>query len=448
MKEKPDGSKKLFSSGFNKFSKNFLDIYKLYKLKKSIRYAYNNAPFYKKLFKKNNIQPDDIKSFSDLPRIPCTRPEDLENDPKAFFSVPENRFVKVFTTAGTTGSPKKAYFTKEDIDSIVLFVATGGKILYNITQRDRIRLTFEVGYATELWGTSYILDRAYGKGIGALTLSTGRLPVKNELEILREYKPNIIGDVTSRINYLTNEMTKICDVKELGVQKFLIGAEPTTNAMRKRIEQTWNADVFIGYGINEVGLLMAGECEEKNGMHLSEMNYLLEVIDPETNEQLEDGEVGELLYTTFDRMGMPLIRYNSHDLGKVIPGMCRCGLPLRRIVIKGRTDDMIPIGAGDNLFSNMFDEAMFKIPEVIEYNVIFDREDGKDTITILAECRKTNNSIRKKIFNAVVEIPKIKDGIQKSKTIGIPKITLVQPNTFDRNSIKMKRIIDNRNLYE
>lgn len=419
----------------------------MYKLKKCIRYAYNNSPYYNKLFKKNNLKPSDIKSFSDMTKIPFTKTEDLQYSPESFFAVPKEKFIKVFTTAGTTGKPKKAYFTKRDIDRIVLSTATGAKLLHGISSKDIIRLSFEVGYGTEIWGNRYCLEKAYGEIIGALVIATGRLSIEQELELIKEYRPNIFGDVSSRINYLTNEMRKVCDLKNLGIKKFLVGAEPTPNSMRKYIEKEWNADVFIGYGLTEVGLLMAGECERKNGMHLSETTFFTEVVDPKTKEQLEDGEIGELFFTTFDREGMPLIRYNSHDLGRIISYNCECGLPFKRIEIKGRSDDLIPIGAGDNLFIKMFDEAIFSIPEVEEYQIQFDKKEGRDLITVIVETEIRNDMIQKKILDSILKMPEIKNGIEQSKTILEPIIKLVKPNTFNRKSIKFKRLVDNRNLY-
>jgi phenylacetate-CoA ligase len=382
-----------------------------------------------------------------MKKIPLTLPQDLANNPNLFFTVPEEMFIKVFTTSGTTGKPKKAYFTKKDIDKILESTAIGAKLMYGISRKDVIRITFEEGYGTEIWGNRYSIDQAYGGIIGALTITTGRLPVEYELAIIREYKPNVFADVSSRVNYLTNELKKMCDLKELGIKKFLIGAEPTPNTMRKNIENAWNADVFIGYGTTELGLLMAGECKMKHGMHLSETNFFTEVIDPKTGEQLEDGEIGELIFTTYDREGMPLIRYNSCDLGLIIPDICECGLPLKKIEIKGRTDDLIPIGAGDNIFTKIFDDAIFSISEVIEYQVIFDKKNGQDLITVVAESEIINDNIKKKIMDNIMKIPEIKNGIDFSKTITEPIIQIVKPNTFDRDSIKFKRLIDKRNLY-
>jgi phenylacetate-CoA ligase len=437
----------ILNSSLHKFSRNFLDRYELFKLKKLVCYSYDNSPFYHKLFKEKNLKPNDIKLYSDLTKIPYTTPEDLQNSPKSFFSVSENNFINVLTTAGSTGKPKKAYFTKEDNEKIVRSIAIGGKLLYGISQKDVIRFTFEVGYGTEIWGTRYYFDRAYGEVIGAMMLSTGRLSIKDELAIINEYKPNIFGDVTSRISYLTSEMKKICDLSSLGIQTIFIGAEPTPDLLRKNIEKSWNASAVIGYGINEVGPLIAGECEKKCGMHLNELSYLLEVVDPKSGEHLEDGEIGELIYTTLDRKGMPLLRYNSHDLGRILSEDCLCGLPLKRIEIHGRTDDLVPIGTGDNLFTRIFDDILFSYPEIVDYQIVFDRSNGIDQISVIAESQKINKSIQENILQKIIKISMIKNGINVSKTIAKPIVKLVKPNSLERDSIKIKRVVDNRGLY-
>jgi phenylacetate-CoA ligase len=380
-------------------------------------------------------------------KIPFTTANDLQEKTKSFFSVPEDKFVTVFTTAGTTGKPKKVYFTKKDIEKIITSTITGLQLMYSVTSRDVVRLSFAIGYGAEISGSRYCLSKAY-EGIGALTVAPSRLGVEEELEIFKDYKPTIFMDVSSRINYLTNEMKKIYDLKKLGMKKILLGAEPTPNTMRKFIEESWNADVFIGYGTSETGVLQAGECEEKNGMHLNEFNFFTEVVDPKTGEILEDGNLGEFIFTNYDREGMPLIRYRTRDLGRIIPDMCPCGLPFKRMVIKGRVDDMISIGAGDNLYTRRFDDILFEIPEVIEYQVFLDRKNIKDEITIVVETEIITDSLSKRILEAVMEMPEINSGVLSSKTIEKPVIKLVKPSTFDRNSIKQKRLIDNRNLYD
>jgi phenylacetate-CoA ligase len=183
-------------------------------------------------------------------------------------------------------------------------------------------------------------------------------------------------------------------------------------------------------------------------MHLTETNFLTEVVDPSTGEHLEDGEIGELVFTTLNREGMPFIRYQSHDLGRIIADRCSCGLPLKKIEIKGRTDDMLPIGAGDNIFTRMFDDIVFSQPTVIEYQAIFERKDSKDHITLIVETSSITDVLRDKIFTGLMELPEINNGVHISHTVAPPVVQLVKPNTLDRNSIKQRRLLDKRNLYD
>jgi phenylacetate-CoA ligase len=427
--------------------RSILERYEWFRLKQTLLYVYDSSPFYHQLFRQHNIKPRDITSYADMTKIPMTTPGNLQANPKSFFCVPEEKFIKVFTTSGTTSKPKKAYFTQRDLTSIINSSVTGMKLIYNITPHDIVRLTFEEGYGTEIWGNRYCLEHTFGN-IGALTLVTGRLKIEDELKILLEYKPTVFMDVSSRINYLTTELKKIHDLDTLGITRILLGAEPTPNTMRKKIEDAWNTDVYMGYGTTELGMNMAGECEEKHGMHLTETNFLTEVIDPETGEHLPDGEVGELVFTTLNREGMPFIRYQSHDLGRIIPERCPCGLPLKKIEIKGRTDDMLPIGAGDNIFTRMFDDIIFSQPAAIEYQVIFERKEGRDHITVIVETASITEELRDKIYTGIVELPEINNGVHISHTVAPPVVKLVKPNTLDRNSIKQRRLLDKRNLYD
>jgi len=399
------------------------------------------------LFKDNGIKPSHINSFDDMKIIPFTYPEDLQNNYEKFLTVPMSKITKIFTSSGCTGKPKKVYLTKNDLDKIIISSVNGLKSINNVTEKDIIRLSFEESYGDEIWGNKYCLDQAF-QMIGALTISTGRLKINEEQNIIKNFNPTILMDVTSRINYLTRELNKICELQDLGVKKILTGAEPTPSNLRKGIENLWNADVRIGYGITEVGLLMACECEEKYGMHLNEVGFLTEVCDKDNGDIINDDSIGELIFTTYDRFGMPLIRYNSHDLGFIIRDICNCSLPMNKIIIKGRSDDLLPIGAGDNLFSEQFDQTIFSFPEVEDYQLILNKKNGKDMIELLVEVENNTVHIKNKILNAIVEIPEINNGIYVSKTISKPSIQLLSSNTFKRNSIKLKRIHDNRKLYD
>lgn len=436
----------LISSFFKIASKKLLKIYQWMKIKKIIKYSYNNSPFYQHLFTKNNIKPSDIKTIKDLSKIPLTESKHLQQEINNFFTKPKIEFIKVFTTSGSTGDPKQSYFTKRELDSIINTNVIGLQLMTGISSEDVIRMSLSTGYGPEIWGNSYILDHAFYK-IGCLSIATERLEINDEIRILEKYNPTIFVDVTSRIQYLTKELEKNVNLPKNKVQKILSGAEPTPNKLRKELEKKWNADIFIGYGISEICPIMASECTEKNGMHLNELSFFVEVIHPKTKKQLPPGEIGELIYTSLNRMGMPIIRYNSHDLGCVYPDMCKCGIPLARIKIMGRTDDLFPIGSGDNIFPSTFDEVILTISEVIEYKIILTRENGKDVMTILAETDINNSKTEMKISNAVKKIPEIRNGIEKSKTIAEPIVKLLERNTFNRKTIKKVRIYDKRNLY-
>lgn len=428
------------------FTKHFLKKFKSFKFRKTIKHAYSNSPFYRKLFKENGVKPGSIETVGDLNDIPFTYPKDLQKFPRSFLAVPERRIARVFTTAGTTGEPKRVYLTKEDIERMVLINVLGMRGFFGLRADDVVRLSLETGYGNEIWGIRDCVDAALNE-IGSLTIAS-ELQLENELEIFEEYKPTVLSDVTSRIWSLTRELGKKRDLKSLGVKKILVGGEPTPDRVRNKIEKRWAADVFKIYGMTEIGPTIACECEEKNGMHLSEISVLVEVVDPDTGKPLPDRKVGELVFTTLDRVGMPLIRYRTRDLGKIVPGSCSCGVPLKKIKIKGRVDDLTTIGGGDNIFTWMFDEVILTLSEIDEYKVQLNRENGKDQITIIAESRERNKTVRKKVAKAVTRLPKIRNGIEKSNAISKIDVNLVKPGTFERKSIKRRRVVDERELYD
>jgi phenylacetate-CoA ligase len=443
-----------FTANVNKpflsnFIKKHLPEYKWIKFKKTIKYAYENVPYYKKTFREAGLRPEDIKTPDEIKKIPFTYSKDIQENPKEFFAVPETNFVRVSTTAGTTGEPKRIYFTKNDVESIVDSIAMGMKIFYKMDYRDVVRLIIETGYGLEIWGGRYWCERAIEK-IGAMHISFGRrLPPELEIKVLDIYRPTAVVCTPSYFNYLTDKIRKERDPKEWGIRRVFSSAEPLPSYVRKKIEKVWDTSVYNSYGLTEISISLAAECEKKDGMHIDETAAYAEVIDPETGEQLEEGETGELVFTTLTREGMPLIRYRSRDLGSLIYETCECGLPFQRIAkISSRTDDMFTIGTGDNVFPEMFDNALLGLPEVVEYQILLDRKRGKDYFTVTVETNEINEKTRKKVLDALLNIVELYDGVYNSKTIAKPKIKLVKVGTFDRNKIKMKRIIDKRNLYE
>jgi phenylacetate-CoA ligase len=425
----------------------YLKKYQLYKLKKTIQYSYSHSPFYHKMFNDNNISPHDIKSFTDLRKIPLTKSTDLQH-PEKFFAVSKEKFIKIFSSSGTTGKPKRIFFTKEDLNNQIRGIQTGLRLLYDIRPQDSVRVTYDHGYSSDDWGVRYCMERSIEK-TGALSVLTGsRLSAKKELELMKTYNISIIMGTPSYLNSLTYDLKNIFDLKQLKIREIMVGTEPLNKEIRKTLETSWNVPVYQGYGLTEMGTSIAGECKEQQGMHVSEGDFLVEVIDPDTEEILEPGNVGELVFTTLARKGMPILRYRTRDLGMILPDECHCGLPFKRIVIKGRTDKMITIGSGDNIYPTIFDSVLLKIPSVIDYQIILDRKENKDHLTVIVESENKSEDFKNQIKNALLKISELNDGINQSKTIHIPDIKIVKRHTIDRKSVKARKVIDKRQLYE
>jgi len=426
--------------------KRYFNKYILLKIKKSIRYSYNNSPFYHDLFENNNIKPADIKDFKDLSKIPLTSSKDVVNF-KNFFAVPEHNFIKVFSSSGTTGKPKRIFFTKKDLDVQTKDISVGMQMLYDIDKNDVVRITYDHGYGTDDWGVRYCLERSLNKIDAMSVITSKRLPAEKELNLIKAYNVSVIMGTPSYLNSLTHDLEQIIAPQKLKIKKILLGTEPLPQKVREKLEKTWNTDVYQGYGLTEMGTSVAGECKEKNGMHLSESDFYAEIIDPKTGDVLEDGELGELVFTTLSREGMPLIRYRTHDLGLIMREACPCGLPFRRIKIKGRTDKMITIGSGDNIYPESFNRTLFDLSFIIDYQIILERKNNKDIITVFVETNEKDKKIKDKIKEKILSIPEIENGFYNSKTIDQIKVKIIKPNHVDKNSVKAKRIIDKRNLY-
>jgi len=431
----------------NKIIKRYIEKYRLLKLKNIVKYCYKNSPFYNKLFDNKNIKPSFIKSFEDMKIIPFTDAEDIRK-PKSFFCVPPTKFLKIFSSTGTTGESKMIYFTENDLEKQSSSISIGLGLLFNITEKDVVRVTYDHGYGIHDWGVRFCMERALEK-VGSMSVFTGsRLSAEKELQLINTFKVNILMGTPSYIHSLSCDMENLTDLTKLNIKKILVGTEPLPKVLRKKVEDIWNTDVFQGYGLVEMGTSVAGECKEKNGMHLVETDFFLEIIDKETGDVLEDGSEGEIVITSLSRDGMPLLRYRTHDLGLIMADECPCGLPFKLIKIKGRSDNMVTIGSGDNIFPNSFDELILSIPSVMNYQIILERKNNKDYLRVFVESTQKTDELKKQIEKAILKISEVNNGIFDSKTIYKPDINIVKPNTIKNNSIKARRIIDNRNLYD
>ncbi len=446
VRNKPRNSPPSYTFLTSSLVQRYLQKYTLLKLKNTVKYVYDHTRFYHDLFDKNNLKPSDIKSFADLSKLPLTSSKDVIQA-EDFFAIPVQEFSKVFSSSGTTGKPKRIYFTTSDLLHQISSIRIGLQLFYNIKNTDVCRITYDHGYGIDDWGVRYCMGKAVDQ-IGAMSLFTqARLPSAEEKDMLSLYNVSVLMGTPSYLYSLTHDLQKEGSLLDYNIKTILVGTEPLPSAIRSFLETSWNARVYQGYGMTEMGTSVAGECSVQDGMHVTESDFYTEVVDPKTEEPLPPGEVGELVFTTMSRRGMPLVRYRTRDLGLIMEEKCPCGLPFKRIKIKGRTDKMMTIGSGDNLYPSAFENVLFDLSFIINYQIVLTRKENKDHLEIFVETLEEKSTYKKKILDQILSLPEISDGIHQSKTILPITVTFVKPHSLNKKRVKAQRFIDKRDLY-
>jgi len=423
-----------------RFFKKNLDFLILYKIKKMVKYVYKNSSFYNNLLKEHNIKPEEIKSLDDFEKIPLTNPIDILKE-EDFCCVKKERIKKEMRSSGTTGKTKKILLTKSDLNNQINRNVLGFRIIFGLTKDDRIRVLHDPGHCF-----THILEKASEK-IGAKSYFTNnRNSPGKEFQFLKDNKITVIIAPPNYFNLLSNEMKKNHDLSKLGIKHIFLNAELLNESIRKKLEKIWNIDIYQGYGLKEIGISVATECKQKNGMHVTENDFYVEVIDPETGKNLEDGKKGEIVFTSLTSLAMPLLRYRTHDIGYIIPKECPCGLPFKRIKILCRSDDMITLGMGDNIYPKTFSDVIFSFNEVLDYQIIVEKKYKKDYLTVLIVKEKDSDedSLKKNLLDALNEIAEIKSGVFDSRTIHPLKIKFIGQEKIKKRGEKTQRIIDIR----
>ncbi len=295
------------------------------------------------------------------------------------------------------------------------------------------------------WAAGAVARRGVEKaGMFGLLSSTQASP-EEQIRFIREYKINVLMSSPSYIHRLTLEADT--DLKALGVKYIILSAQTWTEELRAELQRTWGATVLDAYATNECGCGIASECIRQDGLHISEADFWIEIVDPGTGEPLEDGREGEVVITTLSRRGMPLVRYRIGDLARILPqeSRCECGLPLRKLSrIKGRADDVLILGAGNNVFPDEFDRAILNVPGVTDYQLVVERDGYKDVLHLTVESDMTGEELTLTMVNALKQVKYIKLNIEKSKTLTIGRIQNVPHGALSKDRPKSVRIIDKR----
>ena len=410
----------------------------LERLQKTIGQAANSF-YYDKLFKEIGLKTEDFHSLADLDKIPPTTKEDLrEHWPYGFLATSRDELVRMHSSSGTTGRATVIFHTAGDINEWTNLLS---RCMYMTGMRksDVFQNMMTYGLFTGGLGFHYGAEK-----IGALIIPAGAGNSKRQIQLLKDFETTVIHIIPSYALHLSTVFEELhMDPKDTHIRIAYIGAEPHSEKMRQKIEDIYGFKAYNSYGLSEMnGPGVAFECPCQNGLHIWEDNFFVEILDPVTLQPLPDGEEGELVLTTLVREGMPIIRYRTKDLTRILTGACDCGRTHRRIErIKGRTDDML-ILKGVNIFPIQIEKKLMEIDGVGKnFLIILDREGYNDHMTIKVE-------VERQFFDGDLKHleqlrRKIVEGL-KSDILITPKVDLVEPESLPQSEGKAKRVIDNR----
>jgi phenylacetate-CoA ligase len=419
-----------------------INNYHLYKLRKVLSYVYKNSSFYKELLNNNGIKPDDIQSLADLAKIPFTNPSDLAQNPYRFVCVSLGDIARVvtFTTSGTTGPQKRVFCTEGDIERMTDFMGVGMRTVAN--SNDVVQIILPSGSQNN---QADLLARGVEK-MGASSVKAGTSPgAEEQLNLVKQYKSTVLFAPTPRMYRITQELRGSHNLDKLGVKTLFVTSGYLSEPMRSHLQNTWNCDVHTHYGLTEMGLGVAVECHAHNGYHFNEVDLLLEVIDPHTGEVINDNREGELVFTTLSREGTPLVRYRTHDISRLITEPCPCGAStlLKFGKITRRLESVVKVGDGDEVYPSLFDELLYQIPQVVDYQVILSRANGKDSLNFVVEVTQIETDIEQKIKETLQGSSLMQRNIS-AKRMTEPNLELVGLGELRRSGRAKKMIVDNR----
>lgn len=358
----------------------------LERLKKTVRQCMN-SPFYKKRFDDLHLKPEDIRSLDDLYKIPFTTKQDLrDNYPFGLSTVPMEKVVRLHSSSGTTGTPTVILHTQCDLDEWANAVA---RCLYMVGLRagDIFQNSSGYGMFTGGLGFQYGAER-----LGMLTVPAAAGNTKRQIKFITDFGTTALHAIPSYAGRLYEVMAEmgIDPRRDTKLKTLIIGAEPHSEEQRKRIEDMLGVKAYNSFGMSEMcGPGVAFECTEQNGLHIWEDYYIVEIVDPETLEPVPEGEIGELVLTTLNREAMPLLRYRTRDLTRILPGECPCGRHHKRLDrMKGRSDDMM-ILKGVNIFPIQIENILMQFEELgNDYLIILTNEEANDLMTVEVELKE------------------------------------------------------------
>jgi phenylacetate-CoA ligase len=364
-----------------------LEQLQLERLESTLNRVYMNVPFYRKKFDELKIDIDSLRSPDDIRRLPFTAKNDLrDNYPYGLFAVPLREVIRIHASSGTTGMPTVVGYTKNDLktwSNLVARVLTAG----GITKDDVVQIAFGYGLFTGGFGLHYGAERV---GASVIPISSGN--TARQIKIMQDFRTTALICTPSYALLIADTVREMgISVNSLSLKYGLFGAEPWSEGMRQEIQEKLKIIATDNYGLSEVmGPGVAGECIERNGLHINEDHFFVEVIDPDTLEPVKPGETGELVITTLTKEAFPVVRFRTRDLTRLMPEPCPCGRRLMKMAkVMGRSDDMLII-KGINVFPSQIESVLFAIEGTEpHYQIIVDRKGGLDDVTVLVEVQES-----------------------------------------------------------
>lgn len=431
-----------YNEEFETLPRPALEALQLKRLQGALERVYAHVPFYRDSFDTAGVNPGEVKSLADLPRLPFTTKQNMRDSyPYGLFAVPLEEIIRIHASSGTTGKPTVVGYTRKDIDVWAELMARAF-VTAGAHKGDIIHNAYGYGLFTGGLGAHYGAEQL---GASVIPISGGN--TKRQLLIMQDFGSTVLTCTPSYALFMAEEAkAEGLDFRALKLRVGIFGAEPWSEEMRGEIEQKLNLTALDIYGLSEImGPGVAQECfEGKNGLHIWEDHFIPEIINPDTGEVLPEGEKGELVITTITKQGIPLIRYRTRDITSITYEQCVCGRTHARLArMSGRSDDMLII-RGVNVFPSQIESILVKIEGVEpHYLLIVDRKDNLDTLEVQVEVDEALFSDEIKVLQSLAR--RIEKEIKDM--LGVTcKAKLVEPKTIQRSEGKAKRVIDNRKL--
>ncbi|MCQ2157675.1 MAG: phenylacetate--CoA ligase [Bacteroidales bacterium] len=414
------------------------------RLHKMVDYVYHNVQFYRNKMQEMEVTPNDIRTVADLKKLPFTTKQDLrDNYPQGLQAAPQSEIIRLHASSGTTGNPTIVGYTRKDID---IWSECMARCLtsFGITREDVVSVAYGYGLFTGGLGVHYGVENL---GAAVVPASTGG--TEKHVRLIKDLGITGIACTPSYALHLAETMERMGISKDsLKLRVGAFGAEPWTENMRKEVEDRLGMKAYNIYGLSEImGPCVSYECECQNGSHINEDHFLPEIVNPDTLEQMPDGEQGELVLTTLTKEGMPLLRYRTRDLTSLDHTPCACGrTSVRMSRIVGRSDDMLII-RGINVFPSQVESVILSMPECApRFLMIVDKEGNLDKLTIQVEVRQEYFAQGFDTFEPIFNLEKkIADKLKSILSISA-RVQAKAPGTLDRTEGKSRHVIDNRVL--